>query len=567
MKKITVEFQDSNQADSFREEMKKRFNYPETTSRHQVVHGTDENGKTVFVNKREVNMKGKNINKLFSRIEGETWTDNKGKTWMYHEGTPDQELDYDVNANLPDRATFRAYKMFNTKYNPDNPKTYQYKGLLFPLYINAKNGYQIGKWYKAGKGSFRILCDENGEPILDSSGNPTCRCTDTDLAYRPGLHMGSLPVMRHRGRSDYPHIKGVDYDYFHSQEVFAEVEYAGNYDYTEKSQQRRMNSANPDNPYEAGFYDTTDFENGYYKFKTNINATDEEAWFIADAMKIIRVLTDEEVERIIAESGSDIKAQIRGEPNGKDGDMFMADFTQFNIQSSFKRKPIKSRRLNGETVDRKIQTSDINSAVYDSGLWFDVDSWGTYNKRGFLCGKEKDEYGDYIRVGEINWDSLGILTKLKSGEEWLSTSIEEFKKDLEDIKSVLDTNNKLLNSSLNLTDVFYDLIDEGYIYEEDEKGYNMSYGEYAAISDYMWEKVEEELEQYYDFESAYDAFQDIVNSADDDTKMFWDYSDEDDDFYFYADYDNGTYSVSGECPAVLKDRFEEFQQNTDLERV
>ena len=566
MKKITVEFQDSNQADSFREEMKKRFNYPKTTSKHEVVHGTDENGRTVFVNKRKIDMRGRNVKNIFSRVEGETWTDSKGKTWMYHEGTPDQELDYDVNANLPDRANFRAYKMFRTEYNPADPKTYQYKGLLFPLYINATQGYQIGKWYKAGKGAFRILVNENGEPILDKSGNPTCKTIEKNLAYRPGLHMGGYPLMRHRGRQDYPHKGNKDFDAFHSQEVFAEVEYAGNYDYTEKSQQRRMNSANPNDPYEAGFYDTADFENGYYKFKTNVHASDEEAWFIADAMKIIRVIPDDEVERIIAESGTTLKPQIRGEPNGKEGDMFMADFTQFNIQNSFKRKPIKSRRLNGETVDRKIQSSDINGAVYDSGLWFSTDSWGLHNKRGFLCKEEKDEYGDYIRVGEINWDSLGILTKLKSGEEWLSTSIEEFKKDLEDIKSVLDMKNKPLNSSLNLTDVFYDLIDEGYIYEEDEKGYNMSYGEYAAISDYMWEKVEEELEQYYDFESAYEAFQDIVNSADDDTKMFWGYSD-DDYFYFNADYDNGTYSVSGECPAVLKDRFEEFQQNTDLERV
>lgn len=279
----------------------------------------------------------KSLRTILSRTEGETWTDNSGRNWMYHEGTPDQELDYDVNADLPDRATFRAYKMFRTEYNPDDPKTYKYKGLLFPLYINADGGYQIGKWYKAGKGAFKILVDENGEPILDKSGNPTCKTIEKDLAYRPGLHMGSLPLMRHRGRQDYPHKGNKDFDAFHSQEVFAEVEYAGNYDYTEKSQQKRMNSSNPNDPYEAGFYDTKDFENGYYKFKTNVHASDDEAWFIADAMKIIRVIPDDEVERIVAESGTTLKPQIRGEPNGKAGDMFMADFTQFNIQSSRRR--------------------------------------------------------------------------------------------------------------------------------------------------------------------------------------------------------------------------------------
>lgn len=277
-----------------------------------------------------------NLNHIFSRVEGETWTDSKGKTWMYHEGRADEPLDYDVNADLPERATFRAYKMFRTEYNPADPKTYKYKGLLFPLYINAKTGYEIGKWYRAGAGAFKVLCDENGEPILDKSGNPICKTIEKDLAYRPGLHMGSLPLMRHRGRQDYPHVGNKDFDAFHSQEVFAEVEYAGNYDYTEKSLERMRNSSEPDNPYSAGFSDTKDFENGYYKFKTNVHAADSEAWLIADAMKIIRVIPDDEVRRIIAESGTDLKPQVRGEPNGKEGDMFMADFTQFNITSSRK---------------------------------------------------------------------------------------------------------------------------------------------------------------------------------------------------------------------------------------
>ena len=348
MKKITVQFADSNAADDFRDEMKERFHYPKTESKYEVVHGKDENGKTVFVNRydREVGMRGYdrnslNLHSIFSRTDGETWTDKSGKTWMYKEGVPDQELDYDVNANVPDRANFRAYKMFLTKYNPDDPKTYKYKGLLFPLYINAKNGYKIGQWYKSGHGAFKMLCDENGEPIL-RKGNPVCKTIEKDLAYRPGLHMGNDPLMRHRGRRDLPHQGDNDFDYFHSQEVFAEVEYAGNYDYTEKSKERQRNSAEPDNPYSAGFTDNSDFENGYYKFKTNTNASDDQCWLIADAMKIIRVLTDEEVVEILHSHNPDLKPQMRGEPNGKDGDMFVADFSQFEIQSGFKK--IQSRR-------------------------------------------------------------------------------------------------------------------------------------------------------------------------------------------------------------------------------
>lgn len=49
MKKVVIEFADSEMANSFRDEMKKRFHYPKTTSRHQIVPGHDENGNTVFV--------------------------------------------------------------------------------------------------------------------------------------------------------------------------------------------------------------------------------------------------------------------------------------------------------------------------------------------------------------------------------------------------------------------------------------------------------------------------------------------------------------------------------------
>ena len=73
---------------------------------------------------------------------------------------------------------------------------------------------------------------------------------------------------------------------------------------------------------------------GYYRFKTNTNATDDQAWFIASAFRIVRVISDDEAARIIDDynviHGTDLKPQLRGEPNGKPGDRFSADFTQFN---------------------------------------------------------------------------------------------------------------------------------------------------------------------------------------------------------------------------------------------
>ena len=117
-----------------------------------------------------------------------------------------------------------------------------------------------------------------------------------------------------------------------------------------------------------------------------------------------------------------------------------------------------------------------------------------------------------------------------------------------------------------LDDEFYDLVEQGYIYDEDENGMNMSYGEYSAVADDLWEVLEDELKYYRDFPSAYDAYEEIMNNTSDDAKMFMGVSD-DDYFYFSIDEDEGTYTFSGEVPSILEKLFKEFQKETDLERA
>ena len=73
---------------------------------------------------------------------------------------------------------------------------------------------------------------------------------------------------------------------------------------------------------------------------------------------------------------------------------------------------------------------------------------------------------------------------------------------------------RINDSFVNLTDEFYRLIDDGYIYEEDENRRNMSYGEYAAIADYLWGFVEDEVAKCNDFEDAYDTYIQIIETAD-----------------------------------------------------
>ena len=89
---------------------------------------------------------------------------------------------------------------------------------------------------------------------------------------------------------------------------------------------------------------------------------------------------------------------------------------------------------------------------------------------------------------------------------------------------------------LNLTSLFYGLIEEGYIYEEDENGHNMSYGEYAAIEEYGWDHISNGLVGIYDKLEWLETAKEIIDSADDDAAMFFGLNE--DDRYMYIDEDD-----------------------------
>lgn len=272
--------------------------------------------------------------------------------------------DNDLNADLPNRANFVAYKQFKTLYNPKDPNTEQYKGKLYPLFVGAKqkDGIEIGKWYKCGTGELRIEVDKTGKPVPGGAIQVDSKLGN--LAYRPGWHMGSAPVTRHIGvgasRAKDDHN---DYDAMYSENVWAKVEYSGHYDYTDKA--KTMPGADKD-PKKAMFTDKKDIENGFYHYKTNSNADDSEDWLIADAIKVLSVLKDETVKSIASEHG--LKAQNRWEADGSNGNKFYADFSQFEVVESLSkeiRKPIK------EDVDFDVfYLTDGKRYVYEIGPFY-----------------------------------------------------------------------------------------------------------------------------------------------------------------------------------------------------
>ena len=245
----------------------------------------------VFLNIRnpyEVDAYGTN----FKNVEGLFSGFKKGK----HDGV----IVYDLNDNIDDDYTANHYVALESNqiksidnqgtFSPENedilfqtdkdysPKKtgHGYKlfeqdtrtGKLYPLFIGSKEETPIGEW-------------------LIAQNIPT-----KGFANRPGWHIGSsLP--------DAPWLKGYSADnprgVFNSKRgknfrrVWAEVSYPMDVDYQEELDRRGIKDIKDHTP-----------ENGYYTFR-EANGT----WIIAGALRVDRILTEEERQQIFDEAGYD----------------------------------------------------------------------------------------------------------------------------------------------------------------------------------------------------------------------------------------------------------------------
>lgn len=119
-----------------------------------------------------------------------------------------------------------------------------------------------------------------------------------------------------------------------------------------------------------------------------------------------------------------------------------------------------------------------------------------------------------------------------------------------------------MTKTMNVLDqLFYEIWSEGYIYDEDENGHNMSYGEYAAIAAEFEEAVLNQVRFCTDFEDAAETLKDTMNCTDD-VRCFFN-SEEYDNFDYYIN-DNGIVEMWS-VPSTLKELFEELKEKYEEE--
>ena len=161
----------------------------------------------------------------------------------------------------------KGYKLFRMK-----------GGKLYPLFVLANEPLPIGKWLEARTGNRT----ENGK-VESKLG---------ELAFRPGWHVNDLPYVEH--------IYSMHDGRKHAKDgcVWCEVEYSTEVDYSEEA--KAAGWKNGKWSATRAFLDKVPV-GGCYRYKTNPQMFGE--WAIAGEMRIIRIVDDDEVERICAENG------------------------------------------------------------------------------------------------------------------------------------------------------------------------------------------------------------------------------------------------------------------------
>lgn len=154
-------------------------------------------------------------------------------------------------------------------------------------WVNADKNTPLNEWIEA----------ESGE----KTPNGKVKSKLGELAYRPAWHLSDYPIATHIGKKDKNGVIVAQ----KKDTVWALCEYSDNVNYQEEA---NANSISAKGKFDARKTCLSYIpKDGYYRYKTNPNMMGD--WILAGAIKVIRVLTDEEADTILAENN--IKSMSR----------------------------------------------------------------------------------------------------------------------------------------------------------------------------------------------------------------------------------------------------------------
>lgn len=250
-------------------------------------------------------------------IESGEYTDPTGLAQRQEINIPAelQSAEFSIRQTPAPKNTGIGYKVF-----------YRGKdGKLYPPMVANPNGADtpIGVWLNADAAPISGE-SKTGRPQVKAGGKGT-QGGSGQLAYRPGWHLGEIPYALQFNRKDENGNKTL----FPKDFVWAEVEYAADVNYQQEAEKEGITENGKYRHSYAGLkHLPTD---GYYRYRTNPNP-ETDPWIITGAMKVNRVLTNEEVDDLVRKAGREPQQrEFLRTSNGtilgyaKDGKIYLTD--------------------------------------------------------------------------------------------------------------------------------------------------------------------------------------------------------------------------------------------------
>ena len=200
----------------------------------------------------------------------------------------DESVRFSLRTKEPPQKTIKAYKVFFVK-----------NGGLYPPMVANPNGEPtpIGVWLDADIGQ-SAGTSKTGRPQVKAGGKGTQGGSGT-LAFRPGWHLGEYPKATQFNRLNPETGKK---ELFPRDFVWAECEIAADVNYQEEAMSYGYT---PDGKFRHAYAGLPRLPvDGYYQYRTNPDPSTV-PWFITGAMKVTRILDDNDVREILADFGID----------------------------------------------------------------------------------------------------------------------------------------------------------------------------------------------------------------------------------------------------------------------
>lgn len=294
-------------------------------------------------------------------------------------------------------------------------------GKLYPPMVANPNGEAtpVGVWLDADAAPV-VGQSKTGRPQVKAGGKGTQGGSGSTLAYRPGWHLGEIPYAIQFNRIN---PETGQKEWFPRNFVWAEVEYAADKDYQKEAEAEGINANGKFQHSLAGMKRVP--EDGFYRYRTNPNP-ETDPWIITGAMKVNRVLTDEEVDELVRAAGREPQTR---EPVVRNR---MAEGVEGFLSNA-------EEAVRGITQEKATPQQWLKMIESKGGLkagedkWIGLSDWLKASDRKTIT---KQEVLDYINENKIQIEEVSYTdpdnVPMGGSEEWNQVVAERYGEDVFD---------------------------------------------------------------------------------------------------------------------------------------